>query len=64
MIFVWLYPLLFFWFDRNQHALGSRPRDWVVYGLVMASAVFFCVCAVNNVSLPNPIDGLAGMFGQ
>lgn len=64
MIFVWLYPLLFFLFDRKYHQLNSRLRDWVVYGLVMVSAVFFCVCAVRNVSLPNPIDGLARILGQ
>lgn len=64
MIFVWLYPLLFFLFDRKYHQINSRPRDWVAYGLVMASSVFFCVCAVRNVSLPNPIDGLARILGQ
>lgn len=64
MIFVWLYPLLFFLFDRKYHRLGGRLRDWVVYGLVMASAVLFCICAVRNVRLPNPIDGLAKILGQ
>ena len=64
MIFVWLYPLLFFLFDRKHHPLRDHPRDWVVYGLVMASAVFFCICAVKNVDLPNPIDELAKLIGK
>ncbi len=64
MILVWLYPLLFFLFDRKQHRLAVRQRDWTIYGLVMATAVFFSVCALNRVELPNPIDGLAKLIGK
>ena len=64
MILVWLYPLLFFLFDRKQHRLAVRQRDWTIYVLVMTSAVFFSVCAFNSVELPNPIDGLAKLIGK
>ena len=64
MILVWLYPLLFLWYDSRYSQRGNRRKGWLLYAILTAAAVFLCFCAADNYFLPNPIDGVAALFGQ
>ena len=62
IVLIIAYPLFFLLMEIVRPKKKMTAVEWIVYGILMAAAFLLCLAAVQNWSLPNPIDWLANLF--